>query len=778
MRIDLNNDWKFSKTKDFNETEIVRLPHTNALLPFNYTDETEYQFISYYKKSFTYSSEWDGKKIFINFGGVAHSAKVSVNGKTIARHYSGYTSFTADITKAVNPAENEILVEVDSRESLNIPPFGGTIDYLTYGGIYREVWLETKDNFNIEDVFVRGFAEKNPYNFAADITLSKVSDRLSLKYTVTQNDVELLSGEENANGKNINIFGVADALLWSIDEPNLCVFTLQLFDKQNLVDAKEVVFGFRTCKFTPNGFLLNGKPQKIIGLNRHQSFPYVGYAMPERPQRRDARILKYELGLNAVRTSHYPQSQDFVDECDKIGLMVFTEIPGWQHIGDKKWQKQAIVNTTEMVTQYRNHPSIILWGVRINESQDCDQMYLETNRIARELDDSRQTGGVRYTRFSNLLEDVYTFNDFTHEGVNQGTAKRKDVVKGKVPFVVTEFNGHMFPTKSFDDEAHRTEHAIRHANVINSYLKDRKIAGGFGWCMADYNTHKDFGSGDKICYHGVMDMFRNRKMAAAVYSSNFKKENVLEISSTIDRGDYAKSNLGDVYAFTNADSVRLYRNDKFIKEFFPDVKKYRELPHPPVKIDDFLGNTIAEEQGFSRISSEAMKNMINYGRKHGASHIPLPYAVSMLLVSAREKITVKKLMELLMGYAEGWGTETVTYRFDAVSGGEVVKTVCKKPVSRVNLDFDVDSKILTEGATYDVASVRFRAVDFYGNTAPYFMEAVELSCTGCIEIIGPKIITLKGGLGGTYVRTTGEKGTGKLIVKGVGGEKEIKFTVN
>lgn len=131
--------------------------------------------------------------------------------------------------------------------------------------------------------------------------------------------------------------------------------------------------GFRQAVFQKDGFYLNGHKLRIRGLNRHQSYPYVGYAMPASIQRMDAEVLKKELGLNAVRTSHYPQSQEFINRCDELGLMVFTEIPGWQHIGDEAWKAQAVENVKDMVIQYRNHPSIILWGVRINESQDDDE---------------------------------------------------------------------------------------------------------------------------------------------------------------------------------------------------------------------------------------------------------------------------------------------------------------------------------------------------------------------------------------------------------------------
>lgn len=147
--------------------------------------------------------------------------------------------------------------------------------------------------------------------------------------------------------------------------------------------------------------------------------------MPESMQKLDAEILKYELGVNAVRTSHYPQSHHFIDRCDELGLLVFTEIPGWQHIGDDEWKKQAVINTREMVTQYMHHPSIILWGVRINESQDCNELYKQTNSVAHNIDRFRQTSGVRYIEKSHLLEDVYAFNDFSHNGTNAGLKAKR-----------------------------------------------------------------------------------------------------------------------------------------------------------------------------------------------------------------------------------------------------------------------------------------------------------------------------------------------------------------
>src|SRR5207237_10182558 len=128
--------------------------------------------------------------------------------------------------------------------------------------------------------------------------------------------------------------------------------------------------GFRDAQFTDHGFELNSKVIKLRGLDRHQTFPFVGQAMPARVQRRDAQILRNKLKCNIVRTSHYPQSRHFLDACDEIGLLVLEEITGWQHIGDESWKVRSIYNVSRMIRRDWNRPSIILCGVRINDSQD------------------------------------------------------------------------------------------------------------------------------------------------------------------------------------------------------------------------------------------------------------------------------------------------------------------------------------------------------------------------------------------------------------------------
>ena len=135
--------------------------------------------------------------------------------------------------------------------------------------------------------------------------------------------------------------------------------------------------------------------------------------MPSSIQKDDADILKYKAKVNVVRTSHYPQSEHFLNRCDEIGLLVINEIPGWQHISnDESWRNQFFINITKMINKEYNHPSLIAHGVRIDESKDDHDLYLKANDIAHSIDKTRPTLGVRNFANSELLEDIYAYNDF------------------------------------------------------------------------------------------------------------------------------------------------------------------------------------------------------------------------------------------------------------------------------------------------------------------------------------------------------------------------------
>lgn len=767
MDISFNNGWLFTESfeQGFDNASSVRLPHTAREIPYNYIDCADYQMVCGYRKSFFAPEQWSEKKLLLRFDGAAHEATVFCNGAEVCRHACGYTAFYADITSHVKfGCDNTIDVRLDTRESLNIPPFGFVIDYLCYGGLYREVSLEVRDKEYIKEILLENTG-------LHEIRVRIDSDCGDILSEVIDADGKVCA---RAVGSAFEL-NVPDSRLWSTVDPYLYTLRVSARRGGETVDERSLRFGFRTVKFEADGFYLNGEKLMLRGLNRHQAFPYVGYAMPASMQELDAEILKNELGVNAVRTSHYPQSQHFISRCDELGLLVFTEIPGWQHIGDGDWKRQAVINTDEMVRQYMHHPSIMLWGVRINESQDCDELYAKTNAAAHLLDSGRQTSGVRYIEKSHLLEDVYAFNDFSHSGGNAGLKPKKSVTSKKSkPYLVSECNGHMFPTKPFDDERHRLSHALRHVKVLDAAYSAEDVCAIFPWCMFDYNTHRDFGSGDGICYHGVMDMFRNPKLAAAVYASQADNGVCCEVSSSMDIGEHPAGDIGKVYVFTNADSVRLYKNGVFVREFLPCREEYPAIAHPPVVIDDFIGELLETQEKFDPETAETVKECLIATAKFGPSALPPKILAKFAKLMLLKGFKFSDGVELYGKYVGNWGGEATVWRFDAVKDGKTVRSVTRSPGQRARLEVSVSSHCLTEGDTYDVAAVRIRAIDGHGNLAPYWQEPVTLSASDGLEIIGPHVISLKGGSGGTYVKSCGKSCSAELLVNDI----IIRFEIN
>lgn len=762
----------------------VALPHSNCEIPHNYFDEGIYQKLCGYRRRFDAPSGWAGKTTRLVLEAAAHEATVFLNGWQLARHEGGYTAFEVDLTPALLPGgSNLLVVRVDSRESLNMPPFGGVIDYMTFGGLCREARLEITGPGYIGDVFAHTpdvLGEVKQLHIQTTLVLPNGPDGLSLRHRVLEGEALLAERSLPAGAGPVQAaLAVQNAALWNLESPKLYILRTGLYRDGALLDEVDTNFGFRSVRFEKDGFYLNDKRVKLRGLNRHQSWPNVGYAMPARPQRLDADICKYELGLNAVRTSHYPQNRHFIDRCDEIGLLVFTELPGWQHIGDEEWKDVACQSVREMVLQYRNHPSIVLWGVRINESRDDDLFYARTNQIAHELDPSRQTSGVRFIQKSHLLEDVYGYNDFSHSGANPGVEPKSKVTPDREkPYLITEYNGHMFPTKTFDWEGRRLEHALRHARVMDGYYGSDEICGGFGWCLFDYHTHRDFGSGDRICYHGVLDMHRGEKLAAAVYKSQAEGEPVLEISSSMDIGEHPVGYLGTIYAFTNAQSVRVYKNDDYIGEFFPDREAFPHLPHPPMPIDDLVGGLLVEKEGLDHKAAEVMKELMTAIAMGGLSNLSLPRKLLALYYMKTRRLSFEEAYRIYSKYMGNWGGEATSYRFEALRAGRVVKTVIKEPVRATALEARADTRTLAIGDSYDVSTVRLRAVDQNGNTLSLCMEPVALTVTGPLELIGPATVTLRGGLGGAWLKTTGQAGKANLTLDaGHIGRAELDFTV-
>jgi len=760
--VHLNDNWKYipdykeKYIEDFPTCQIVDIPHANIETPYNNFNEEMYQFVSTYLKTFTVSKS-DEKRYFIHFDGVMAKAKVYLNKHYLGEHLGGYTPFKFEVTEYLED-ENELIVVVDSREIKEIPPFGYVVDYLTYGGIYREVYLtETRNNF-IENVYVDTSLNKVNIKMENNI-LDK--EKVNLEFKIKDlNDETVLSESKSLELLSEITFSFTHNLeKWDLEHPVL--YMLEIYINNEL--AKEIEFGYRKVEFRNDGFYLNESKIKLMGLNRHQSYPYVGYAMPKNAQVKDADILKYELGCNIVRSSHYPPSKHFLKRCDEIGLLVFEEIPGWQHIGDLNWQEIANTNVREMIERDYNHPSVIIWGVRINESPDSHEFYMSNNRLAKSLDKSRPTGGVRNFAGSDFLEDVYTYNDFIHRGDNVGLNKRKKITKKKVPYLITEYNGHMYPTKKFDDEPHRINHAKRHLAVQNASFKDSDISGAIGWAMFDYNTHKDFGSGDRICYHGVLDMFRIPKFAASVYSANGLKQPVMEVLSNFNIGEYPASEIKEVMVNTNVDYIKFYINDDYIDTFYRDNTLYKYLPHPPIIVDDFIGDLIKKNESYSEKDAALVKQILRSIIKNGLK-FSLRDKLKLIYFMKKHKMSKDKFAKFYDKYIGRWGQESMQYRIDGYLDDTLVITKYKGTFNENFLNIYADDLSLTEESTYEVTRVVVKHQDKYQNDLIYSNEPIRVRVTGALKLIGPDNLSLIGGSIGFYVRTIHKKGIGKIEV--------------
>ena len=707
----INRNWRYSRTVadgshapnfDDSSYERVVIPHTNVRLPWHSFDEKSYEFVSSYRRRFRLPPAAHGKHVFVDFEGVMTASTVWINGTRLGEYKGGYTPFSFDLTPHVSfDGENVLVVDVDSTERADIPPFGYEIDYLTFGGIYREVSLRIVPGIFLENVFAK---PKDPLSAHPALDVDCYLQFLEASREPMKLEVVLRSGDQVVARSTANVpasgaapeptvhtvhfTNLSGIKLWELSSPALYTVDVTLLRGTTPVDRDSRRIGFREATFTDHGFEINGKIVKLRGLDRHQTFPFVGQAMPGRVQRRDASILRNNLKCNMVRTSHYPQSRHFLDACDEVGLLVLEEIPGWQHIGDEAWKLLSIDNVGRMVRRDWNHPSIVLWGVRINESKDDHDFYTRTNALAHKLDPTRQTCGIRYFQESEFLEDVFTMNDFGFPLKPPNHPR----------YLNTEFVGHTYPTKSIDQVERLTEHTLRHARVHDQLASNPQYAGGLGWCAFDYNTHGDFGSGDRICYHGVTDIFREPKPAAGFYKSQCdpSEEIVMEPAFHWARGD-ASVGFSTAVVCSNCDHIKLYIADKLIAEADPDRTRFAHLRYAPFIIE---------------------------------------------------------LRELF----HSWGD----LRLEGYQQGKMVisKRYSGKGVDQKFALLPDDTSLVGDGA--DTTRVVFRVTDEFGAIRPFANDAIKLELEGPAEIIGDNPFALIGGTGAIWIRAKEEPGRVRL----------------
>jgi beta-galactosidase len=616
----------------------ITLPHTVAALSWQNWEPANWAGIWLYRRNFEFSAEFTGRRVFVQFDGAMTGATPTINGHVLPTHLGGYLPFRYEITPWLNEANNRLEVAVDGRWS-NVPPDGApegppSIDFMEPAGLIRSVHLEAVPAIFISDVFAKPVNVLEParrIDIACSIDVGTVSDgpfqiRVELRdgqrvVARTQQDLRLSkTGETHVA---LSLSNLSDIELWDVDTPRLYDVVTTLTVGDTPVHEHRTRIGLRDARFETNGFFLNGRRLQLFGLNRHELYPYVGFSMPERVMRRDAQILRRDLNCNVVRCSHYPQSDVFLDACDELGLLVWEEIPGWHYIGDDVWQEFAVRDVQDMVRRDRNRPSIIIWGVRVNESKNNPPLYRRTNDVARKLDDSRAISGAMdgsLYQLKDWAEDVFAYNDYYHPGPT-GLAQLRPPLPG-FPYLVTEAvgqivgpgpgSGHKY--RRAGDPAVQMRQAIYHAQVHDQAARDPRYTGVIAWCGFDYGSLMNSYSGVKC--PGVCDIFRLPKLGAAFYLAHVSPavRPVIQPNFFWDFGPQTPRGPGAHAAiFSNCRRLEVFLAGRRLAVLQPDSAGFPHLEYPPffvdldldgselpdLRIDGFVNDRLVLSQSYS-----------------------------------------------------------------------------------------------------------------------------------------------------------------------------------
>ncbi|SFS13722.1 beta-galactosidase [Granulicella pectinivorans] len=699
----------------------IRLPHCVAALSWHAWQAESWQHVWSYSKSFTIPASFQGKRLFLSCERAMSRTKVIFNGHAFPVHEGGFLPFEVDVTEWQRAGDNELILEVDARW-IDVPPAGSpkgpsAVDYYLPGGISGCVQLRAIPRIAIRNLIaspVDVLASHPKINIAFDLDadveqeLEIVATLLDGTRVVTRQSLKTAAIPGKAPVEMV-LDELTGIVLWDVDNPKLYRVQIAIFHGQQQVDTQSLRIGFRDAQFKLDGFYLNGRKLRLFGLNRHELFPYVGFAASERAMRFDAHSLRHSLNCNIVRCSHYPQSTAFLDACDELGLLVWEEIPGWQYIGDQSWQDIAVHNTEEMIRRDRHHPSIVIWGTRINESANDPALYTRTREAAKRLDPGRQTSGSmtpasRKDWQQHWHEDVFAFDDYHAEP--DGSVGIDPALDG-VPYMIAEAVGqYAYGTaKNFlrryrrvgKPEDQRAQ-ALLHAQAHNRAAKDPRNAGVIAWCAFDYASPMNAYNGVKC--PGVVDTFRIPKLGAAFYLSQVSPS----IRPVIEPSFYwdATSQSGDdkPVIFSNCEQLNLFLDDQFAGSFHPDREGYLHLAYPPFILD-----------------------------------LPWTSAASS------------------------------TLRIEGLIHGKVVMTrsmAGRRNEDRLWLKAD-DAVLIANGS--DSTRVSFGVEDPFGNTRPSAPGSITVQLSGAASLIGDSVFDLRetGAVGAIWVRSL-PTSTGNVVV--------------
>ena len=644
----LNKNWLFGGRFDestvglnFDDSTYahVTLPHCVTKLSWQKWDPAQWEDIWIYRRHFAMPQQLGDGRVFLHFDRVMAAATLLFNGHALAPHLGGYLPFRQEISGFLKES-NTLSVKADSRW-MSVPPAGSPkgvdgVDYFLPGGITGSVDLHVVPQVFLSDVFAKPV---NVLSSSRQLEISCTVDAASLLQGQFHIQVSLWSGSVRVAGMSksaaiekigenqvvLTLTDLRNILLWDVTAPHLYDVVVTLSHNGEPIHDYRTRVGFREARFDLNGFFLNGRRLQLFGLNRHELYPYVGYAMPSRAMRRDAEILKKEFNCNVVRCSHYPQSPAFLDACDELGLMVWEETPGWGYLGDEHWKDLVIDNVGDMVRRDRNHPSIIIWGVRVNESRNDPALYGRTRGLAKSLDDSRPTSGsMTLNSMKSWKEewhqDVFALDDY--HAAPDGSVALTEPLAG-VPFFFSEAvgqfsydRGHGFESiyRRAGDLNIQKQQAILHAQVHDRGAAYKRCGGVVAWCGFDYGSPHNSYSGVKC--PGVADVFRIPKLGASFYRSQVDPtmRPVIEPNFYWDFGPrYPRGPGQQVAIFSNCERLELLIYGSRRAVLHPDAIRFPHLKYPPffvdldldgserpeLRIDGYIGNVRALSRSFS-----------------------------------------------------------------------------------------------------------------------------------------------------------------------------------
>lgn len=722
----LDHGWRFGPYSegceqpdhDDSALALISLPHTVTDLTWDDWDPASWERTWIYRLHFDVPSQ-DGARYFLDFDGAMTNATPSVNGQQLGEHLGGYLPFTREITDIVRPGENLLAVVLDSGFQVNVPPNvpgqeSDSVDYWQPGGLYRGVRLRTEPAAFIADVSAtpRHVLDRAERRLDVEVTL----DAAATPHGETTLVIELRDGdrvissaacpakvEVGATTVTTSLRGLDDITLWDTVSPRLYTVAVTLVADATPVHSRQTRTGFREAVFRNDGFYLNGRRLQLFGVNRHQHYPYAGFAMPDRVQRKDAELLRRELNCNMVRCSHYPQSPAFLDACDELGLMVWEEPPGWVYLGDDEWKERACQDVAAMIRRDRNHPSIIIWGVRLNETADDVPLYSRTQQIARDLDDSRQTAGAMAGRLESCeyLQDVFAEDDYASSLSPDGVKwPELDPLSPRTdrPYLITETVGTISGPapwyRRIDAQRVLQGQAVAHARMHNLAAADERFCGVLTWSGIDYESRFGPNIWRGVKYTGVVDLFRVPKPGAAIYQAQVDPM-IRPVIAPAFYWDFGPTSpvtaLPSAMICSNLTRLEIFVGGEYFATVRPDTTRYGNLKFPPSFVD------------FSRVDGTTLPELRIDG-----------YLGDSLRLSRT---------------------------FSSDPGTDLLSLVAD------------DAELIADGV--DTTRVEFRAVDAYGAPRPCVEGEVELSVSGPADLIGesPFPFATTGGAGAVWIRT-------------------------